>query len=77
MPSEFHNSGFRNTKHSDTLKKAGHTVIMPNATQSSSRVSDCYLLWIYYLDDTDEEVSRISRTRMGRRARARLKMYNS
>lgn len=46
------------TKHCDTLMKAGHTIIMPNTPQSSSRVSDCYRLWIYYLDDTDEEISR-------------------
>jgi len=38
--------------------KVGHTAIMPNTQQSSSRVSKCYVLWIYYLDDTDEEISR-------------------
>lgn len=38
--------------------KAGHTVVMPNTPQSSSRVTDCCLLWIYYLDDTDKEISR-------------------
>lgn len=32
-----------------TLMKAGHTVITPSTPQSSSRVSDCYILWIYQL----------------------------
>lgn len=42
------------------FNKAGHTVIMPNSPQNSSRVSDNYVMWIYYLDDTDETSRRVN-----------------